>query len=316
MGRKFKYKKRSAESVDKRAQGGGDRDHFLKNDFQKFTPADGDNLIRILPPTWEDAQHFGLDVHVHYGIGPDKGSFLSLHKHKGEADPIYEERLQAQNDGDDEYAKELRPNTRTLVWVIDRDKEEAGPKLWAMPFGVDKEISLRCKDKTTGELLYIDDPDEGYDVEFTKSGSGKTTKYEGVQISRRSTPISDDEDQMDEWLELIEDNPLPDVLVFQDYDYIKQVFGSGGGSSSNKSSSKSKSKDKSLPSVDEMLEMSIDDLDAICEDEGLSIFGSDFDEVEDFVEAMCHELKIDFKPGGDDDSDTSDKKRSMRKRRG
>lgn len=313
---KFKYKKRSAESVEKRAQGSSDRDHFLKDEFAKYSPADGDNLIRILPPTWDDAQHHGLDIHVHYGIGPDKGAFLSLNKHKGEADPIYEERLQAQNDGDDEYAKELRPNTRTLVWVIDRDKEEDGPKLWAMPFGVDKEISIRCKDKKSGEVLYIDDPDDGYDVEFTKTGSGKKTKYEGIQISRRSSPISDDEDQAEEWLEFIEDNPLPSVLEFKEYDYIKRVFGSGGSSSGSKSSSSKKESKSEMPSVDDMLEMSLNDLDDVCEANNITLFASDFDSPEDFVKAICKEEGIDFDAGEEEEEEeTRDRKRNLRKKR-
>lgn len=314
MAKKFKYKKRSAESIEKRAKGGGDRDYFLKDDFEKFSPASGDNLIRILPPTWDDPEHFGIDVHVHYGIGADNATFLSLYKHKGEDDPIYEERLQAQSDGDDDYAKSLRPNTRTLVWVIDREKESEGPKLWAMPYGVDKEITLRCKDKHSGEMLYIDDPEEGFDVEFTKTGTGIKTKYEGVSIARRPSPIHEDEDQLDEWLDFITENPLPSTLVFHDYDHIKKVFGSGGGSSKSPSSSSSKKKAAEFPDVSEMLDMDIADLDELCEDHQIELFGDDYSEVEDFVKAICQEKGIDFDE--DEDEEKEDKKSSLRRRRG
>lgn len=317
--RKFKYKERSSESVEKRAKGNGDRDYFLKDQFDTFTPHDGDNVIRILPPTWEDAEHFGFDTHVHYSIGADKGTFLSLQKMKREPCPIYEEMLQAQADGDEDYAKSLRSNHRVLVWLIDREKEEDGPKLWAMPFGLDKDIALRCKDKRTGEILNIDHPEEGYDVEFTKTGSGIKTKYEGLQISRRSCPLSDDDDKFDEWLEFIEENPLPSVLNYHDYDYIKKVFSAGGRPpppSDDKKKGGSKGKSEDFPEPEELLEMEIEDLDTLCEDFQIELFADDYSKSDDpkgdFIADICKERGIDPPTASDEDDD---KKSSLRRRR-
>ena len=56
----FQYRPRTTEEMERRAhQSGTSKEGFIIPDVQTFTPADGDNKIRILPPTWEDAGHYG-----------------------------------------------------------------------------------------------------------------------------------------------------------------------------------------------------------------------------------------------------------------
>ena len=222
---RFAYKARSKEQVKKRAdQKGGDFDSLLKRDIPNFTPKEGDYTLRILPPTWEDADHYGYDVYVNYGIGPDDQAYLSLSKMYHERDPIDEERRKAEASGNNEYSKELTPTKRVAIWVIDRDKEEEGPKLWTMPWTVDRDVTNLCIDKRSGEVLQIDHPEEGFDVEFTRTGTGLRTKYIGLQIARRPSPLSDDENQMEEWLNFVLDHPIPDCFEKYDYDHIAEVF--------------------------------------------------------------------------------------------
>lgn len=218
----FKYRPRKEEEVDRRAnQQGNDFINFLIKDFPAYASRDGENWVRFLPPTWEDARHYGLDVYVHYGIGPDNGSVLCNNKMNNTKCPICEARVKAERAGNEELAKELRITKRVLVWLLDMKDEEKGPQLWAMPWTVDRDVSKISRDRRSGELYVIDRPNDGYDVTFEKSGKGITTKYSGFQIARR--PSSVDEDHLD----YVDENPLPIVLLERSYAEVKELFEGG-----------------------------------------------------------------------------------------
>lgn len=214
----FVYRRRSEESVEKRASGeSGDFKGFILNDYSMFSPKKGNNWIRILPPTWDDADHYGLDLHVHYGVGPERALVLCW-SHKGVACPICEAQNRAQRAGDEELAKELKASQRLLVWVLDRNEKEKGPLLWAMPWTIDRDICKISKDKQTGELYAIDHPDEGYNVSFDKDGEGLKTKYSGFQLDRRSSSVDPVH------LEYISNHPLPGTLLERTYQEVKLLF--------------------------------------------------------------------------------------------
>jgi hypothetical protein len=221
---RFEYKQRDPKAAQKRAnQSGGLYDSPFKSDFTSWKPKEGENRIRFLPPTWEDAEHYGLDVYVHYGIGSDDQAYLCAAKMKGEACPICDERKRAQKDGDDQYAKDLAPVKRVLVWVIDRNDEDAGPQLWSMAWSIDAEIASLSIDKRSGETLFIDNPEDGYDIEISRKGTKLRTKYSGTKIDRKPSPLADDQDTADEWLKMVQENPLTDVLVYFDPEHIAAV---------------------------------------------------------------------------------------------
>lgn len=224
--RSFRYQKRSREDVKERANmRGGNFDSFIQSKFKIYKVRDGKNLVRILPPTWEKARHYGYDIYVNYGIGADKQSYLSLSKMKGEKDPIAEARHQAQKEGEKELARDLDARQRILVWVIDRLDEDEGPQLWPMAFTVDKDIASISFDDDTKEVTYIDDPEEGCDLRFHKEGQGLATKYPPAKMKLQApSPIHEDEKLQDEWLNYIADNPVPTCLQFYDYDHIAGVF--------------------------------------------------------------------------------------------
>lgn len=300
MTKKFKYNRRSASSVEARAQqSASSREGFIKNNFKVYAPKAGDNVLRILPPTWDDADHYGFDVYVNYGIGPDNASYASLSKMLAQADPIAEERERALAAGDEDYAKSLRPNKRVLLWVIDRDKPEEGPMVWPAPWTVDRDLSLLCRDKRTGEILYIDDPEDGFDIEFTKTGTGVNTKYEGLKVARRQSPLAADDEQQDKWLDFVVQNPLPSVILYYDYAHIKKVF--EGGSKKDKpddgdddsGTTSGSSAESSDVTFKELCSMSLEDLDAFCEDKKVHLFKDDFKTAEDMAVAICEILKIE-----------------------
>jgi hypothetical protein len=224
---RFQYERRSKEDVKEQAnQRSGSFDSYVSEKVKMYKARDGKNLIRILPPTWDDAKFYSHEIWVNYGIGADQQTYLSLSKMKGERDPLEEARREAESDGEKKVADALAPKKRKGMWVIDRYAEEEGPLFWAAPFTFDKDLANLCVDEDTGELLYLDDPEEGHDVRFYKEGTGRNTGYPASRMKiMKSTPLSDDQDTMDEWLAYITENPIPDILQYYDYEHIKAVFG-------------------------------------------------------------------------------------------
>lgn len=228
LNKKFEYKKRDDESVKRRAvQGMSFMEGYIKGEFKTLVLKDGIHNLRFLPPTWKDATHYGYEVWLHREIGADKNIYLCLEKMKGENCPICEERVEAEKDGDIEYVKKLRPQRRVLIWVIDRKEENEGPKILSCPPTLDINFCKLSVDNKTNEVLWIDDPDEGYDVEFERippKGKDGFPSYTGEKIDRHPCPLSSREDKAGEWLEYIVKNPLPSVLIYYPYEHIKKIF--------------------------------------------------------------------------------------------
>ena len=228
--RKFWYKKATKEQVNRWSkESGGMYDQLIGDDFTTFAPKEDDYNVRILPPTFGDRDRYGLETFIHYSIGADRQKYLCLkNMDKGEC-PICEERDRANKERENDYAQKLTSRKRFACWIIDRDDEEAGPQVWLMPYTVEKEINkLRQHGKSKG-LIQLVDPDDGYDVSFSKEGTGLKTKYTGMRIDHESGPIFDDVDLNDETLEFIEENPVPDALNYFDYEHIDNVFAGGAG---------------------------------------------------------------------------------------
>lgn len=228
----FKYQSRDPEKVKSRAEhGGGSNDSYLKDVVRLFKPAEGPNDIRFLPPTWDGADHYGLDISVHYGIGPDNAAYLCLQKMKNKPCPVCDERKRAVAEGDMEYADELRPSQRVISYVFDRTRPREGALAWSISKRMDQDILRLCVDPKTGDTLEIDHPEDGYDLSFSREGQGLKTRYNGLQIARRSSPLDDDKA-----LDFVQANPLPDQLIFYSYDHIASMF-----------SGKAKGKDDDAP---------------------------------------------------------------------
>jgi hypothetical protein len=228
----YRGRDRTTEDVSRRAhQSGGAFDSFINPDFQMFKPREGENEVRILPPTWEDIETYGkgweVPIFLHRNIGVDGATYLCLNKMKGEPCPCCDARRDA---ADEEEADALKYGYRALTWMVDRLNEKAGPLPWTMGIKLFREINARSVDKKNGGVILIDDPEDGYDILFNREGSKKNTQYVAVEIARDPSPIHDDERRQNDWLDLITENPLPSLLVYHDYDYIRDVmFGKGGG---------------------------------------------------------------------------------------
>lgn len=260
MASRFKYSgTRDVEGVTRRSkESGGSYDSYLSQEASFFKVGEGENAVRILPPTWamdfreelakgidaglsrekasaaaakkypDQAKEFEkwgdgweIQVWLHRNVGPDNGTYLCLDKMQGERCPVCE----AQRDATDEdEANSLKVGKRPMCYVIDRNNEKAGPQILSMPLTLFREINTRSIDKKDGSAILIDDPEEGFDVLFTREGKDLRTKYTGVEVERDPTPIHEDQKKQDKWLDYITANPLPDLLQFYPADHIEKVL--------------------------------------------------------------------------------------------
>lgn len=217
----FRYQERDYESAKKRIDnaGSGNYDSFLPDTVKVFKAAAGDNTVRILPPTWEAADHYGLEVWVHYDVGPDRAAYLCLDKMRGKPCPVCEERKRAAAAGDTEYADTLKPAPRVLYYVLDRNKEREGAQVWSVGKRMDADILKVSVDREAGDVLAVDHPTKGYDLSFTREGEKMKTRYSGFQFARRPTSI-DNDDALDH----ITAAPLPTLLRYYSYDHMESAF--------------------------------------------------------------------------------------------
>jgi hypothetical protein len=218
--KRFAYKPTKRTFMQKHiATRGRDFDSMFKVDVASFKPHDGQNKIRPVGRTSDEMDYWALPIHVHYGVGPEDQQYLCPRKHGGGKCPICEEYERARKLGKEEEAKELRPNSRYLCYLVDRKDEEKGIQIWSMPGMLDAELSKQTVDPDTGETLEIDNPSGGYDVFFTKEGTGIKTRYGGVKLARKPSDLDDDA-----VLEFAQKHPLPDILQVYDYDHILKEF--------------------------------------------------------------------------------------------
>lgn len=223
----FVYKARTPEKVKERAsRTTGNFVSIFKSGYDIFKAHQGDNAIRYLPPTWDDAEHYGYTVFVHRNVGPDSASYVCPQKMLGKPCAVCEEVKILKKAGEDADAKEIDLSERIVSWVLDREADDPEkPLIWDQSWTQDRDITALCVDSRKGGILLIDHPDNGYDVLFKRTGTGmKKTKYYGWAIDRESTPIHDKERVQDEILDYIAENPIPETLQILDYDYLKGVL--------------------------------------------------------------------------------------------
>lgn len=318
---RFQYQERTAEDMQNRQRSFSGRDSYFSNKAKFFVSKGGPNKIRIMPPTWDEARHYGFDIYVHYGIGPDNVGYLCLDRMNGEKCPLCEARAEADKDGEEDLAKALRATRRVAVYVIDRNAEGEGPKVWPMPQTVDKEICAQAWDKESGEVFALDNPDEGYDVSFEVEGQGPTKKYVGVRLARRASPLSDEDKAAEGWLQHIIDNPISELMVVHDYDTMKEAFEGKAHKKEDADSERHSAKGKvaakgaegdsegsarpkigarrpvstttsKLPTWQEVHEMDVDEVTKLAAENDVDFGKQEFETLKDCQNWLCKKLKI------------------------
>lgn len=171
-----------------------------------FTPKQGMNNVRLLPPWLEDGvqcEDVYKEVGMHFGVGPNGLSFVC----SGQGCPICEfvERLRNSGDPADlEMSETIKAKVRYSSNIIDlddpvyteKDVQEYKSKMKdptkEVPFAVgDSKIQLfSYGSDVCGKLLRlfnalkldISDLDKGYNIIIDRSGTGRNTKYNSVMI--------------------------------------------------------------------------------------------------------------------------------------
>ncbi len=227
----FEYQDRSREESEQSNQeSSGQFDSIHRDNIPRYKPQDGRNQVRLLPPTFDrskfapavadTSKNFALTLLVHYGVGPNEQTYLCRKMLGDDEDcAICDEARRLTRDGDAEDANQFKAKKRKAAWIIDRKGETKDPTFWSMPFGPYKSAVSVSKDED-GEWMKVDHPDIGQDLLFEKSGSGLKTEYSGEQFGKQK-PIFQDERRVDEVLQYITDNPLDEVLVFYDNEYLQ-----------------------------------------------------------------------------------------------
>jgi hypothetical protein len=223
----FKYQERDLSQVKKRAERQlGRFDSPFKSDVTMFKARVGDNAVRILPPTWDNHDHFGLTVFMHEYVGSEESTYLCLKKMGvSKRCPCCDAADEMKRDGDADEAKATQWREKVLYWILDRESDDPdSPIVWSVSTRMDQDITTRTMDKRTDKVIHIDHPDDGYDLLFTRVGQGLKTRYQGVQFDRQSSPIHEKQKVQDEILLFIEENPLPSILHYYDEEYLEGVM--------------------------------------------------------------------------------------------
>ena len=217
----FTYNRRSNESVQRRAEGSGrDFEGFLRSEVKLYKPRDGDNYIRFLPPTWDNADHYGLEIYVHYQVGVDEGAVLCLDKMGKDRCPVCEARVIASKQGDEDTADALRPVKRIVSYLLDMKESDRDrkPQAWAYGPTVDTMFCKAGMDRHTKEALAVDDPIKGYNLSFDRRGQGLKVKYENASFDQKSSSVPDED------LDFLLDFPLDQMLRWRDYEAVAELF--------------------------------------------------------------------------------------------
>jgi hypothetical protein len=227
----FQYHTRTKEEMETRLRqsGRGNFISFIKGEYRLFQPGRGESCIRIMPmsPNAKYKGHWGIDVNVHYQVGPEKGSVICLDHAApqigptGGACPICQEMYKARRANDEELARSLRPTKRVLTFLLNRKDQGQGVLIWAMPQTLDETIQRATKSREDGTFKLVDHPEKGYDVYFDKTGEQMLTKYEGVQLASNPSRVEE------RYLQYVEDNPLDECLVWRDAEEVRKVFEGG-----------------------------------------------------------------------------------------
>lgn len=192
-------------------QSGGNWAGIFKTGIKAWRAKEGENAIRILPPTWDGYEHYGYEVYVHNRVGASGSTYTCPRKHGGGDCAACDESTALRAAGEDEDAGKLSAKKAFVYYIIDRDEKRPEPQVWQAGWRQDKEIADASEVKRRSRIKYIDHPDEGYDLFVKRTGKQLNTRYT-YQVDSDPSPICNNPDDQDDILKQIEDAPI-DTLI-------------------------------------------------------------------------------------------------------
>ena len=190
--------------------------NYIHSDLPQFTPIDGSNCVRIVPPLADDkmATLWGVDVWTYFLAS--KG-FLSPTTFDPRARNIVLEAYKKVKADDPEEAKRLQlgGTRKTILFILDFGDGSKEPelKIWAASPRLIDEFIRQAKNRRTGKLVALEDPEEGLCVFFDRIGVGIKTEYKGVVLDKEPYPLDE------KWLDKIP--YFVDILVEPDEDELR-----------------------------------------------------------------------------------------------
>ena len=162
---------------------------YIKSDLPIFVPKDGDNAVRILPTLEEDqyAQLLGIELRVYF----IKNKFwVSPTAFNGQKyDPLSYKYFQMRN-SEIKAAEKYRGQRRFVMHILDaNDRKNPQLKIWPGPISLVEELVDLSRNPKTGDVIPIEDPNQGRLIYFNKSGTGAATRYSQLVIDDKSYPI-------------------------------------------------------------------------------------------------------------------------------
>jgi hypothetical protein len=209
--------KKKLESMQNSTKGGGD---YKK--IPTFKPTIGRQTIRVVPFKFNKEFPF-VEMKFYYNIGSKR--VIASPLNWGEKDPIAEFAKQLRGTNDKEnwrLAKKLDPKVRVFAPVIVRGQEDEGVQLWQFGKEVYEAFLQLAADEEVGDFT---DVMVGRDIKVVTVGPESTgTKYNKTTISpsMRTSPLSDDDAEIEKWLE-DQTNPM-DTYKPLPFDDIKAAL--------------------------------------------------------------------------------------------
>jgi len=179
-----------------------------------YSPKVGKNTIRILPEVG-DMDFFFQPVGRHYFPDGRKVYCPSFTTEKDRECPVCEIVRELHSIGDKQskkLASSLNVGRSWWMNVINRDNEDAGPLMYTPGVMVFNSIISLINDPDYGDITDID---EGSDIVIDRDGTGIDTSYE-VHGRRKESTLTDDDEELEEWLDKARD--LSWVEVSEDPD--------------------------------------------------------------------------------------------------
>jgi len=206
-----------------------EKKYDLKNYFNTSLPKGVKTLkkrFRILPPSEGEKTSFQFMFGHEKKVDGKWSTFACLKHEKDEDCPFCESRellLASGNEDEKELAKEFSARRFYVIKVIDRDNEADGVKFWRFKHNYKKEGIF---DKIMSAI-----EDCGHDVTDAVTGrdliltikEGTNGKATTIGYALESTPLTNDEVLMEEWLDNNNTKTWKDVYSIKTYEYLALI---------------------------------------------------------------------------------------------
>lgn len=163
------------------------------SDNKWWKPAEGGNLIRILPsnvPAHADipAGGFSFNSCLHYGFRDDKRNraYPCLDHIGTPPCPVCQFIARYSNETDPDVVKllrNIRPSHQYMMNIIDRNGKIPRVQIWSAPPGLTKDIVRFMSDPDYGDIT---DVDEGFDLKLERENNKGRTSYNVIPRPRPS----------------------------------------------------------------------------------------------------------------------------------